>query len=136
LCRRARRLSQSVPLGECEAVPNLSLSREDLARTRLPKIFAALSIMFVLFASVPAFAQVGDGAPPDSTGVRVRIGPLLMDPRISLTNVGVDDNVFNDPANKDPKKDFTFTLMPVSDFWLRLGPTWIDANLTETLNWY
>jgi hypothetical protein len=91
---------------------------------------------FVLLPGVPTFAQVGDGAPANPTGVRVRIGPLLMEPRISFTNVGVDNNVFNDPASNDPKKDFTFTLMPVSDFWLRLGPTWIDANLTETLNWY
>jgi hypothetical protein len=102
----------------------------------LPEIPAVLFLALVLLPAVPAFAQVGDGAPADPTGVRVRIGPLLMDPRISLKNVGVDNNVFNDPASKNPKDDFTFTLMPVSDFWLRLGPTWIDANLTETLNWY
>jgi hypothetical protein len=112
-----------------------AFSREERARKRLPKIFSALTFALVLLPGVPAFAQVGEGA-PDPSSVRVRMGPLLMNPRISLTNVGVDDNVFNDPANKDPKRDFTFTLTPVSDFWLRLGPTWIDANLTETLNWY
>ena len=59
-----------------------------------------------------------------------------MNPTISLTNIGIDHNVFNDPPDKDPKEDFTFTVTPASDFWLRLGPTWLGANLTEAINWY
>jgi len=101
----------------------------------LSKIFAAIVIASVVLPGAPALAQVGDGA-PDPASMRVRIGPLMMNPKISLSNIGVDHNVFNDPPDKNPKDDFTFTLMPVSDFWLRLGPTWIVATLTETLNWY
>ena len=37
---------------------------------------------------------------------RVRLGPLWLNPTISLNNLGVDDNVFNDPATKAPKKDW------------------------------
>ena len=70
------------------------------------------------------------------SAVRVRFGPLMLNPTISLTNIGIDHNVFNDPPDKDPKEDFTFTVTPACDFWLRLGPTWLSANITEGINWY
>jgi hypothetical protein len=66
----------------------------------------------------------------------VRLGPLMMNPTISLDNIGIDHNVFNDPPDKDPKRDFTLTVTPKSDFWLRLGPTWVTASLNEQINWY
>jgi len=59
-----------------------------------------------------------------------------MNPTIGLTNIGVDHNVFNDPPNKLPKEDFTFTVTPATDFWLHLGPTWLSATLYEQINWY
>jgi hypothetical protein len=45
---------------------------------------------------------------PDRPGVKV--GPLQISPRLIFSNIGVDANVFNDPAN--PKRDFTFTATP------------------------
>ena len=36
-----------------------------------------------------------------------------MNPTISVSNIGVDHNVFNDPPDKLPKEDFTFTVTPV-----------------------
>jgi hypothetical protein len=68
--------------------------------------------------------------------VKVRIGPLMMNPTISISNLGIDHNVFNDPPDRNPKEDFTFTVTPVSDFWLRLGPTWLAATISESVNWY
>ena len=97
----------------------------------LPVLWCALALL----RGAPALAQGGDGG-PDTTKVRVRIGPLLMNPTISLTNLGVDHNVFNDPANKLPKEDFTFTVTPATDFWVHLGPTWLSATLQEQINWY
>jgi len=92
-------------------------------------------IASVLLRGGPALAQTGDGA-PDTSKARVRIGPLMINPTISIANLGIDRNVFNDPPDGDPKEDFTVTVTPVSDFWLPLGPTWLAASLKESINWY
>src|SRR5882757_34272 len=101
----------------------------------LRKIRPTLFIALALLRGVSAFAQTADGG-PDTANVRVRIGPLMMNPTISISNVGIDHNVFNDPPDKNPKQDFTVTVTPISDFWLHLGPTWVTANLNESINWY
>jgi hypothetical protein len=59
-----------------------------------------------------------------------------MNPSISLTNAGVDTNVFNEADDKDPKRDFNVTLTPLSEFWLRMGRTWLNFNIREDLVWY
>jgi hypothetical protein len=92
-------------------------------------------LAIALLRGVPAWAQESDGT-PDVRNVRVRIGPVLMNPTIALTNLGVDHNVFNDPPDRSPKQDFTFTVTPASDFWIHAGPTWITAGLVESINWY
>ena len=97
-------------------------------------LLAACAAIALLNGS-PALAQGTEGGPDPAT-VRVRIGPLMMNPTISITNIGIDHNVFNDPPDKQPKDDFTFTVTPLSDFWLRLGTTWLSASLNEQINWY
>jgi Putative beta-barrel porin 2 len=82
----------------------------------------------------PASAQADIG--PDPNQVRVRFGPLWMNPTISLTNIGIDQNVFNDPPEKVPKRDFTFTVAPTTDLWIRLGRSWLTGRIVENLNWY
>jgi Putative beta-barrel porin 2 len=101
----------------------------------LRKILSALCITLAALRGAPALAQAGDGG-PDTSSARVRIGPLMMNPTISISNIGVDRNVFNDPPDKNPKQDFTVTFTPLSNFWLRLGPTWVTATLNESINWY
>lgn len=93
----------------------------------------ALAVLLGLVSS-PGFAQSSDA--PDPGKVKVRFGPVWMNPTIGLTNVGVDDNVFNDPPEKDPKKDFTLTLSPYTDLWLRLGRTWLVGKVKEDIVWY
>lgn len=83
----------------------------------------------------PAAAQTSDGG-PDPAKVRVRIGPLMMNPTISLSNFGIDDNVFNDPATKAPKRDFTATVTPQTDLWVRMGRTWINGIVKEDIVWF
>jgi hypothetical protein len=91
---------------------------------------------FVALALLRATSVLAQDGGPDIDNVRVRIGPLMMNPMVSITNVGIDHNVFNEPADKAPKEDFTFTVTPLSDFWLHLGPTWLTATLAAQLNWY
>ena len=70
-------------------------------------------------AASATFGQTVDGGPDPET-VRMRIGPLWMNPIISMPNLGIDTNVFNDPPSGAPKRDFTMTLAPKADMWLRL----------------
>jgi hypothetical protein len=100
----------------------------------LKKRLLAACVAIALLWAAPALAQ-GDGG-PDASHIRVRLGPLMMNPTISISNIGVDHNVFNDPPDKAPKQDFTFTVTPLSDFWIRLGTAWISASLNESINWY
>ncbi len=98
-------------------------------------LVAVCVLAIALLRGVPAWAQESDGT-PDVSNVRVRIGPVLMNPTIALTNLGIDHNVFNDPPDRNPKQDFTFTVTPASDFWIHAGPTWVTAGLVESINWY
>jgi hypothetical protein len=85
--------------------------------------------------SVPAAAQ-GVRRPPDPDQVRVRLGPLWLNPVLSLGNAGVDTNVFNEADDDLPKRDFTITLSPRSDFWMRMGRTWLTGAVREDIVWF
>jgi hypothetical protein len=91
-------------------------------------------LLVLSLAPVGAFAQSEPGAPPPT--VRMRIGPLFINPTLALTNAGVDDNVFNEADSASPKKDFTVTVTPATDLWLRFGRSWIDANIREDIVYY
>jgi hypothetical protein len=67
---------------------------------------------------------------------RVHIGPLALSPAISLTNAGIDTNVFNEPSDAGPKRDFTMTVQPKTDVWLRVGRSLVSGNATEDLVYY
>jgi len=98
---------------------------------RLILVAAAL-----LMAPAASTAQALPDGGPDPAKVRVKFGPLWMNPSISLTNLGADDNVFNEPDNQAPKRDFTFTLSPQTDLWLRVSRTWVTARIKEDIVWY
>src|SRR2546425_11480987 len=84
---------------------------------------AALAIGFVALAgSVSAQASREDSP---STGA-LRLGPLRLKPSVALTNLGIDTNVFND--TRDPKQDFTASVGPQLDTWLRLGPARLSSH--------
>jgi hypothetical protein len=91
-----------------------------------------LAIAFLLVLSAHALAQsAGGGPPPD---VRMRIGPLFINPTLSLSNAGRDTNVFNESTNA--KSDFTVTVTPATDLWLRFGPSWLQSNIKEEMVWF
>ena len=84
----------------------------------------------------PVWAQAPADGGPDPATVRVRLGPLWMSPTMSVSNLGVDRNVFNDPPGKQPKEDLTATLTPRTDLWLHVGGTWVTAAINEEIVWY
>lgn len=66
----------------------------------------------------------------------MRIGPLFVNPTVALTNAGVDTNVFNEAPQDSPKNDFTLTLTPATEMWLRMGPSWLNGSVHEDLVYY
>ncbi len=95
---------------------------------------SVLAVAISLLAASAVSAQSTDGG-PDPSKVRVRIGPVMLNPTISLTNLGIDTNVFNQPPAL-AKRDFTMTLTPATDIWLRMGRTWLQGNVHEDVVWY
>ena len=77
---------------------------------------SAAALLLIIFASWAA-AQAPAEDPTETA--RLQFGPLGLTPTAALTNFGIDSNVFNTVA--DPKKDFTATLSPQLNGWLRAG---------------
>jgi hypothetical protein len=94
-----------------------------------------VALGLVLMAASTALGQTADSG-PDPDAVRLRIGPLWMNPTISMPNLGIDTNVFNDPPTVTPRRDLTLTIAPKIDLWLRLGRTWLSATVAEDVVWY
>jgi hypothetical protein len=80
-----------------------------------------------------ALAQADPNAPPASQ-TKVRLGPVLMNPAVTFGNVGIDENVFNEPT--DPKSDFTMTVSPKLTAWLPFLGTWFTGVVNEDIVWY
>jgi hypothetical protein len=92
---------------------------------------AAIAALCLLTASSAA-AQIAE---PNTTGARVRIGPLALNPAFELLNLGIDTNVFNEPGDQK-KRDFTFTVAPRTDAFLKVGRAWLTGNIREEILWY
>jgi hypothetical protein len=96
------------------------------------KTFARIALAAAVLTPLPASAQFVE---PDVSRARVRIGPLMLNPVVELRNLGIDTNVFNEPADR-AKRDFTFTLTPQTELWMRIGRTWMTGNVREDVLWY
>ena len=79
------------------------------------------------------FAQA-DPNGPDPAKVKVHVGPVMMNPTVTFGNIGIDENVFNE--NTDPKRDFTMTISPKTEVWLRFLGTWFTGTMNEDVVWY
>jgi hypothetical protein len=77
-------------------------------------------VLMLVFLASPALAQQVPTASEDPVAAApIRIGAVALDPRVVLTNFGVDTNVFNTANN--PESDFTFAVKPGTDLFLRTG---------------
>jgi hypothetical protein len=80
----------------------------------------AVSTLLVCVAAVvlirPAAVHAQSTDPERPT---LRLGPVEFRPRLAFTNVGIDNNVFNERTN--PKRDFTFVATPDLEVSLHPG---------------
>lgn len=74
-------------------------------------------LTFALAALAPALALAQTPTDDPLDTAMIRVGPVGINPSIALRNMGVDDNVFNDPEN--PKSDFTLTVTPRAEVLFR-----------------
>jgi hypothetical protein len=101
-----------------------------------------LRIVLLLALSMMPVMAHAQTLPPPPTGpqvdpadtAKVRIGPFFMQPAFGLKNVGLDNNVFNDPA--DPKKDWTATLNLGTLAGLRYGAARLTLNTSTDYVFY
>jgi hypothetical protein len=66
--------------------------------------------------------------------VLYRIGPVLVDPRLSIPEIGRDSNIFNE-ANA-PQEDFVIKLLPEVDFFSDLGLLRIAVRSGSTITYF
>ena len=76
-------------------------------------------LLSLLLIGISAAASAAQTIDDPIERARVQVGPLGLTPSIAVTNLGVDTNVFNE--FEDSKGDFTFTISPQLDTWLRAG---------------
>lgn len=77
-----------------------------------------LGCMLALYLSPPALAQQVPTDDPVASAP-FRIGAVGVSPRFTLSDAGIDTNVFNTFFNR--QRDFTFTAAPGADLFLRTG---------------
>lgn len=81
-----------------------------------------------LLAVLPAIVSA---QPADEVTPRFQFGPLGLTPKIALKDVGVDTNPLNQAG--ESARDFTATLLPGVDSWLRLGRARLSGK--TSLEW-
>ena len=98
-----------------------------IARTR----FVILTFVMVAALAVSASAQE-----PDQTEEpgRFRLGPLRFTPSIALSNIGVDDNVFNQEVN--PQRDTTAAVGPAVNLWMHVGRSRLSGKLAGQYSYF
>ncbi len=80
-------------------------------------VFRGGALTLALAALSPVLAQAQTPTDDPLERAMIRVGPVGINPSITLRNMGVDDNVFNDPEN--PKSDFTLTVTPKAEVLFR-----------------
>ena len=83
-----------------------------------------------MWCASPLGAQARSDPDPDPDAeATMRFGPLSAKSTLALSNIGIDTNVFNAATADRPQSDFTMTLSPLTNVWLRMGRTWIDGTI-------
>src|SRR6187397_2990320 len=85
------------------------------------------ALVFVFLCSVVSVARAQDDADP-AEAARFHFGALRFTPSMAVSNLGVDNNVFNEADN--PKQDTTAAVGPAVSLWLRMGKSRLSGRLS------
>ena len=96
---------------------------------RILRGLAAAAVAVVVLGSGVAVAGQ-DTLPPGT----LTLGPVRITPSLLLQDMGVDNNVFNEPV--DAKSDFTFTITPRADVAFRMRRLRLAYNLATDYVYY
>lgn len=100
-----------------------------------PPLFFRVLLLFVLVSLVAPGADArAQPSVEESASASLRLGPLSLDPRLAIRNVGIDTNVFNEADG--PVQDFTATVGPELDSWIRLGRLQWAGTSSVVWNYY
>lgn len=89
----------------------------------------------VLCSSPAAEAQFLP-APTVTTNPRLHLGPFDLTPTVSLSNVGIDTNLFNEAEASDPQRDVAMTFAPQTDIAAHMGRGWLIGSVRQDWLWF
>jgi hypothetical protein len=90
-----------------------------------------LVLAIATITSAEVRAQEAD--PPQL--IRHQLGPVVLTPTVSLRDLGIDTNVYND-AGPDPPKDFAFTVVPAFTALIGRGRSSLEVRSTTELVYF
>jgi hypothetical protein len=85
----------------------------------------------VALAQGPLTEGFGDAEPATFA---FRLGPILATPGLTVREIGVDTNVFDEPV--DPKRDYMATVSPDLQLFARLGLLRVTATSAADFTYY
>jgi hypothetical protein len=86
-----------------------------------------IALALVCLACSASVARAQDETDP-AEAARFKIGTLRFTPSIVLSNLGVDNNVFNEAD--DPKQDTTAAIGPAVNLWMKMGKSGLSGKLS------
>ncbi len=95
-------------------------------------------LVFVLACAchaVPSLARAQELQPDEPSELaRFQYGPIRFTPVLLVRNIGVDTNVFNQASA--PESDFTASIGPGADYWVRLGRARVVGKTALEYNYF
>jgi len=97
-------------------------------------ILRLVALLAATLLLCPSEAAPQDEEDPRTTAW-MNMGPFYLTPRVTLSNLGVDTNVFNQSV--EPESDFTFTLAPAVDVWVPFARrALLEVSTTVGMTYY
>lgn len=93
---------------------------------------AAVIALLCLVVHPPRVGAQTESDPYENA--RFRMGVIRFTPSIALSNVGVDNNVFNEAEN--PRSDTTAAVGPAVDLWLNMGRSRLSGKTSGQYLYY
>ncbi len=125
------RLDQAENKGIAETVPGKGGTERAKLSLRATTCILAITLLSLGVTEVSA----QDPTSPDPLeGMPIRLGPVGVSPTLTITNFGIDSNVFNDSV--DPQQDFTLTATPKVLARVRAGRAALSGSLATGLVYY